>query len=102
MTPFEYFTTGTCAKKIAFSLVDNKVRDLRFFRGCEGNLKTLAMLLEGADADDVVARLRGVQCGTRGTSCSDQLALAIIAAKEELREGGAPSARKEAEAPGVE
>jgi len=78
---FEFFPTGTCAKKIMFSIEDNKLRSLHFYRGCDGNLKTLSMLLEGADVDEVVEKLRGIQCGTRGTSCSDQLALAIIATK---------------------
>ncbi|OHC49622.1 MAG: TIGR03905 family protein [Rhodobacteraceae bacterium GWF1_65_7] len=88
---FEFFPTATCAKKIMFSIEDNKLRNLHFFRGCDGNLKTLSKLLDGTDVDEVVEKLRGIQCGTRGTSCSDQLALAIIAAMESRREpiGGA-------------
>lgn len=83
---FEYFPAGTCAKKIMFSIEDNKLRNLHFYRGCDGNLKTLSRLLEGLDVDDVVEKLKGIQCGTRGTSCSDQLALAIIEAKRSRQE----------------
>lgn len=88
---FEFFPTGTCSKKIMFSIEGNKLHNLHFFRGCDGNLKTLSKLLEGMDVDEVVEKLIGIQCRTRGTSCSDQLALAIIAAKESRREriGGA-------------
>ncbi|MDP3179096.1 MAG: TIGR03905 family TSCPD domain-containing protein [Spirochaetaceae bacterium] len=83
---YEFYPTGTCAKKIMFSIEGNKLRNLHFFRGCDGNLKTLSKLLDGADVDEVVEKLKGIQCGTKGTSCSDQLALAIIAAKESRRE----------------
>jgi uncharacterized protein (TIGR03905 family) len=83
---YEYYPMGTCAKKITFAIEDNRLHNLHFYRGCDGNLKTLSRLLEGVPVDEVVEKLKGIQCGAKGTSCSDQLAIAIIAAKGENRE----------------
>lgn len=76
----EYKTRGTCATKIRFDIEDGVVRKLSFENGCNGNLKALSRLIEGMEARDVVERLRGLECGSRDTSCADQLALAIAAA----------------------
>lgn len=85
---YEFYPVGTCSKKITFVIQDNKLRNIHFFRGCDGNLKTLSKLLEGLDADEVVEKLKGIQCGTRGTSCADQLALAILEARDADRRSG--------------
>ena len=62
-------------------MVDGKVRNVQFIGGCNGNLKGIAALVEGMDADEVIARVQGVTCGMKKTSCPDQLAQALIAAK---------------------
>lgn len=77
---FEYHTSGTCSKKISFSIQDNRLRDVRFVQGCDGNLKALSVLVEGAPADEIARKLRGIRCGTKDTSCADQLAKAIAQA----------------------
>ncbi|MDR2103352.1 MAG: TIGR03905 family TSCPD domain-containing protein [Treponema sp.] len=74
---FEYETAGTCSTKIHFDLKDNRVRSVSFENGCNGNLKALSILVEGMDREELVKRLKGVQCKTRGTSCADQLARAV-------------------------
>lgn len=80
---FEYFCHGTCSRKINFRLdSDNTVHDIRFTGGCDGNLKAIPKILEGWDADEIIKRLLGNQCEWRGTSCADQLAKALIQAKE--------------------
>jgi uncharacterized protein (TIGR03905 family) len=73
----EYKTKGTCSSKIAFSIEDGKIRSISFKDGCEGNLKALSILAEGMDGQELIKRLKGIQCGRRGTSCADQLALAV-------------------------
>jgi uncharacterized protein (TIGR03905 family) len=73
----EYKTKGTCSTKIAFSMEDGKIRSVSFKNGCEGNLKALSLLVEGMDGRELVKRLKGIQCGRRGTSCADQLARAV-------------------------
>lgn len=75
---FEYYTTGTCSKKITFEIEDNKLRNLAFQGGCDGNLKALSKLLEGMPVDEVVEKLQNIQCKNRGTSCADQLTKAIV------------------------
>jgi uncharacterized protein (TIGR03905 family) len=77
---YEYRTTGTCSTKIHFDIRDNRVYNISFENGCNGNLKGIAILAEGMEADELVRRLKGVQCKTRGTSCPDQLARAIAQA----------------------
>ena len=50
--------------------------------GCPGNQVGVANLVEGMDVDEVIKRLHGIRCGGKPTSCPDQLAKALIAAKE--------------------
>ncbi len=79
---YTYKTKGTCAQMISFQVEDNKVTDVKFFGGCNGNLKGIAALVEGMDIDQVIARVEGIKCGMKSTSCPDQLAMALKAAKE--------------------
>ena len=72
-----YPTRGTCAKLIDFSIEDGKIHNLRVTGGCNGNLKAIGKLLEGAEAREAADMLRGNTCGPRPTSCADQLAKAI-------------------------
>ena len=73
----EFITSGVCARKINFDIVDGKVRNVSFLGGCNGNLKAISKLIEGMDANKVVEILKGNTCGARNTSCADQLAKAI-------------------------
>lgn len=81
---FQYKTKGTCSQMITFDLEDNKVKNVQFYGGCNGNLKGIAALIEGMDADDVIARVEGVKCGMKKTSCPDQLAQALKEAKAQI------------------
>lgn len=66
-----------CSERIEFQVVDGKVHNLRYERGCHGNLQAIGRLLEGMPLETVVEKLRGVDCHGRGTSCTDQLARVI-------------------------
>ena len=79
---FKYRTSGTCSKEINFSIEDGKVKNVSFLGGCNGNLKGISILVEGMDVDEVVEKLKGTTCGFKKTSCPDQLARALVAAKE--------------------
>ncbi len=79
---FTYKTRGVCSQIISFEVEDNKVRNVQFFGGCNGNLKGIGSLVEGMDIDDVISRLEGTKCGMKATSCPDQLAIALKQAKE--------------------
>ena len=80
---YEYKTRGVCSRKITFSVEDGKVCKVAFDGGCNGNGKGVAALVEGMDVDDVIARLEGIHCGFKSTSCPDQLAKALREIKEE-------------------
>lgn len=72
-----YKTKGVCSKSIEFEVVDNKLHNVKFVGGCDGNTQGIAKLVEGMDKDEVIAKLEGTTCGLRGTSCPDQLARAL-------------------------
>ena len=78
---YEFKTSGTCSQRILFDIEDGKVRNVKFIGGCNGNLKGIAALVEGMDVDTVIERVQGATCGMKKTSCPDQLAQALIAAK---------------------
>ena len=78
---FTYMTKGVCSQMITFTVENNKVSNVKFFGGCNGNLKGIAGLVEGMDIDDVISRIEGTTCGMKKTSCPDQLAQALKEAK---------------------
>ncbi len=73
----EFKTKGTCTSKINYAIRDGKVYDVVFTNGCSGNLKGIANLVNGMSVDDVIKRLKGINCGFKNTSCPDQLARAL-------------------------
>lgn len=73
----EYRTQGVCSRAIRFDIVDDKVTNVQFVGGCSGNTQGVARLVEGMDVNEAIARMEGIQCGPRPTSCPDQLARAL-------------------------
>lgn len=82
---FQYRTKGTCSQMIEFDLENNKVFNLIFHGGCNGNLKAISKLVEGMQGNDIIEKLKGNTCGFRTTSCADQLALAVEKAMEQSK-----------------
>ena len=81
MQQITYRTSGTCAKVIHFDRDDDGgIHNIRFEGGCNGNLKAIGLLCEGMKAEDIAAKLAGNRCGTKPTSCADQLAKAVLSA----------------------
>lgn len=80
---YSYKTKGTCSSAIDFEIEDGILHNVRYTGGCNGNLKAIGILTEGADAREIAKKLRGNTCGFRNTSCADQLACAIEKALEE-------------------
>ena len=72
-----YKTHGTCSREIQFEIEDNKVKEVRFIGGCPGNTQGVAALVRGYDIDEAIARMKGIDCAGKGTSCPDQLAKAL-------------------------
>lgn len=73
----EYIPKGVCPKKITFDIEDNIIKNVIFHSGCQGNLQAISILIEGLPAQEVIRIFKGIQCKQRGTSCPDQLAIAI-------------------------
>ena len=71
------FDEQTVIDDLSFELEDGIVKDVSFMGGCNGNLKAISKLINGMEAQKVIDILRGNDCGGRGTSCADQLAIAI-------------------------
>ena len=72
-----YQTKGTCSYQIDFDIEDNKIYNVTFQGGCNGNLKGIGALVEGQDINTVKEKLKGIKCGFKQTSCPDQLAQAL-------------------------
>ncbi|MDR1639654.1 MAG: TIGR03905 family TSCPD domain-containing protein, partial [Clostridiales bacterium] len=71
-----YVTKGTCSTKIHLDVEDGILKSVKFDNGCGGNLVGISKLVEGMEVKEVIKRLKGIPCGTRKTSCPDQLARA--------------------------
>ena len=80
---YSYKTKGTCSREILIE-VDNTgiVRNVKFIGGCHGNTQGISKLVEGMKIDDVISKLKGIDCNGRGTSCPDQLAKALEKIKD--------------------
>lgn len=74
---FTYTTKGTCSKLINLTVEDGVIKDVSFVGGCNGNLKGISSLVKGMKVADAIAKLDGIKCGAKNTSCLDQLAQAL-------------------------
>lgn len=80
---YKFAVRGVCSRSVKFTIEDGIISNVRFEGGCSGNTQGVAALAEGMKAEDVIARLEGIRCGFKPTSCPDQLAKAIRAAIEQ-------------------
>lgn len=78
---FEYSPRGVCSQRMVFDIENDIVKNLKVIGGCNGNLQGISKLVEGLPVDEVIRRLEGIRCGMKPTSCPDQLAQALKAAK---------------------
>lgn len=74
---YKFKTRGVCASYIYFELNDGVVSNVSFQGGCNGNLKAIAKLVDGQNAENIIDILKGNTCGFKSTSCADQLAIAL-------------------------
>ena len=86
----QYQTKGTCSTKITFDLDGDIIRNVAFENGCNGNLQALSKLVDGLTVAKIDQKLSGIRCGSRSTSCADQLCRGIRKACEAnvARKGG--------------
>lgn len=78
----KYKTQGTCSTMIDLELDGDIIKSVSFTGGCNGNLQGISKLVEGMKKDDAIAKLKGIKCGFKNTSCPDQLAHALEAYTE--------------------
>ena len=74
---YTYMTSGTCSRSIDVELDGNIIKSVAFLGGCHGNLQGISKLVEGMSVEEAIKRLRGICCGSKPTSCPDQLSIAL-------------------------
>lgn len=79
---YTYKTKGTCARVIDLDIDGDRISNVKFTGGCDGNLKAIPALVEGMTVDQIRQRVAGIKCGFKDTSCADQLAKAVLEAYE--------------------
>lgn len=80
---YQYQTQGTCSKLIQLEVEDGIIKKVQFIGGCNGNLQGISKLVAGQKVDDIIAKVEGISCNGRPTSCPDQLAQALKLIKKE-------------------
>ena len=86
MITYTYRPKGVCSQLMTITVEDGVVLNLDVLGGCNGNLKGIGSLIAGMPVDEVIARLEGIRCGYKDTSCPDQLAKALKKMKAEMEE----------------
>lgn len=86
MEKIVYQPKGVCSRKIEIEVDGDIIRQVRFIGGCAGNTQGVARLLAGMTIEEAIARLEGIECGAKGTSCPDQLAQALISLVKKRRQ----------------
>lgn len=82
----DYRTRGTCSSSIHVELDGRKIKRVVFTGGCNGNLQGISRLVIGMKTEDAIARMQGIHCGGKPTSCPDQLSIALTEALEKEKQ----------------
>ncbi len=80
-----YTPRGVCSMQMIFEIDGGIVKDLKIVGGCPGNTLGVAKLMKGKKIDEVIQMLKGIPCGNKGTSCPDQVAIALEEYKEKYK-----------------
>lgn len=81
---YKYRPVGVCSMEITIEVEGDTIKSVRFLGGCAGNTQGVASLIAGMKIDEAISRLKGIDCGGRGTSCPDQLSKALEEIKEKV------------------
>jgi len=82
---YSYVPQGVCPREINFELNGDKVENLSFLGGCNGNLKALSTMINGKTVQEISTLFKGQTCGKKESSCMDQLVISLENALEEAR-----------------
>lgn len=80
-----YTPRGVCSRKMEIEVDGEIIKSVRILGGCAGNTKGISILVEGMNINEAIRKLKGIDCGGKGTSCPDQLARALEEVKENLK-----------------
>ena len=72
-----YKTKGVCSREIHVELDGDIIKSVEFVGGCNGNTKGISALVKGMNVKEIIRKCKGITCGSRDTSCPDQLAIAL-------------------------
>lgn len=86
---FTYKTKNTCSSKITFDIDGEVITNIKFSGGCDGNLQAMAKLVDGMTVEEIESKCGKISCGRRGTSCADQLSIAVREAYDAFKRGDA-------------
>ncbi len=79
---YRYKTSGVCSQEMIIEIEKDIIKKVTIIGGCAGNTKGISKLVEGMKIDEVIKRLKGIPCGSKSTSCPDQLAKTLEEIKE--------------------
>ena len=82
---YVYKTSGTCSQEMIIEVEADILKKVTIIGGCKGNTAGISKLVEGMKIEEVIKKLKGTPCGTRGTSCPDQLAKALEEIKKKQK-----------------
>lgn len=80
-----YIPRGVCSRQMNIEVEGETIKSVKIIGGCAGNTQGVSILLEGMNINEAIRRLKGIDCGGKGTSCPDQLAKALEEIKEKLK-----------------
>jgi uncharacterized protein (TIGR03905 family) len=81
---FKFTPRGVCSSQMIIELDGDTIKSVKIIGGCAGNTVGVSKLVEGMKIDEAIKRLKGIPCGFKGTSCPDQLAIALEEAKRKF------------------
>ena len=81
---YQYEPKGVCSREMIIEVDEEIIKSVQIIGGCAGNTKGVSVLVEGMNINDAIKKLRGIDCRGRGTSCPDQLAIALEKIKEQI------------------
>ena len=81
METIQYTPKGVCSRRMEIDVEDGAIQAVRVMGGCSGNLQGICSLLKGMKVEEAIARMDGIRCGMKPTSCPDQLAQALKTAR---------------------
>ena len=79
---YTFYPQGVCSQMMEIELDGDVIKEVIVTGGCHGNLQGISRLIQGMKVEDAIARMEGIKCGFKPTSCPDQMSKALREALE--------------------